>query len=70
MPTIHASDSASDSNDKLNELTSSLKDSKTAVEELRVDSPTDVDSASLDRVKNALEDALDASNELEDRQED
>jgi hypothetical protein len=66
MPTLKASDS----DEKLNELTSSLEDLKTTVEELQIDSPADVDSSSLERVKNALEDALDATDELEEHQEE
>jgi hypothetical protein len=61
---------ALDSDEKLNDLTSSLEDLKTTVEELQIDSPADVDSSSLERVKNALEDALDATDELEEHQEE
>jgi hypothetical protein len=66
MRTVHASDS----DEKLNELTSSLEDLKTTVEELEVDPAADIDPASLDRVKDALEDAVAATDELEDRQEE
>ena len=61
---------ASDSEDKLNELTSSLEDLKTTIEELQVDPPADVDPASLDRVDDALTDAVAATDEIEDQQEE
>ena len=46
---------ASDNDEKLNELTSSLEDLTTTVEELEIDPPADVDPASLSRVKDALD---------------
>jgi hypothetical protein len=61
---------ASDSDEKLNELTSSLEDAKTTVEELQLEPPADVDPASLDRVEDALQDAIAATDELEDQQEE
>ena len=61
---------ASDNDDKLHELASSMEDLKTTVEELEIDPPADVDPASLDRVKDALEDAVAATDELEDQQEE
>ena len=61
---------ASDTDEKLNELTSSLEDLTTTVEELEVDPPADVDPASLDRVKDALEDAIAATDDLEDQREE
>ena len=61
---------ASDNDEKLNELTSSLEDLTTTVEELEVDPPADVDPASLDRVKDALEDAIAATDDLEDQREE
>ena len=61
---------ATDNDEKLNELTSSLEDLKTTVEELEIDPPADVDPASLNRVKDALEDAVSATDDLEDRQEE
>jgi hypothetical protein len=60
---------ASDGDEKLDELTSSLEDLKTTVEELQLDPPADVDPASLERVEEALEDAVAATDELEDQQE-
>jgi hypothetical protein len=61
---------ASDNDEKLNELTSSLEDLTTTVEELEIDPPADVDPASLNRVKDALEDAVAATDDLEDRREE
>jgi len=66
MRPIHAS--AGD--DELNELTSDLEDLKTTVEEMEVDPPADVDPASLKRVKDALDDAAEATDELEERKEE
>ena len=61
---------ASDNDEKLNELTSSLEDLTTTVEELEIDPQADLDPASLSRVKHALEDAVAATDDLEDRQEE
>ena len=66
MRTRHASDSS----EKLNELTSSLEDLKTTVEELQIDRTTDLDPASLESVKDGLADAMAATDEMEDRQEE
>jgi hypothetical protein len=65
MRTMHA-----DGDEKLDELTSSLEDLKTTVEELQQDPPADVDPASLDRLDDALADAIAATDELEDQQEE
>jgi hypothetical protein len=40
------------------------------IEELQTNPPPDIDPSALDRVKSALEDAADATNELEDQQEE
>jgi len=61
---------ASDNDEKLNELTSSLEDLTTTVEELEIDPEADFDPASLNRVKDALEDAVAATDDLEDQQEE
>lgn len=61
---------ASENDEKLNELTSSLEDLTTTAEELEIDPPADVDPASLNRVKDALEDAVAAADDLEDRREE
>ena len=61
---------ASDNDEKLNELTSSLEDLTTTVEELEIDPPADLDPASLNRVKDALEDAIAATDDLEDQREE
>ena len=66
MPRINLSDN----DDKLNELTSSLEDLTTTVEELEIDPPADLDPASLNRVKDALDDAVAATDNLEDQQEE
>ena len=59
-----------DSDDQINEVANDLGDLKTTVEELQVDPPSDIDPNSLDRLKNALDDAVEATNELEDQQEE
>jgi hypothetical protein len=61
---------ASDNDEKLNELTSSLEDLTTTAEELEIDPLSDFDPASLNRVKDALEDAVAATDDLEDRGEE
>jgi hypothetical protein len=61
---------ASDSDEKLDELTSSMEELKTTVEELQIDPPANVAPAALERVKDALEDAVAATDELEERQEE
>ena len=66
MRTKHVSDSS----EKLNELTSSLEDLKTTVEELQIDRTTDLDPASLESVKDGLTDAMAATDEMEDQEED
>jgi archaellum component FlaC len=61
---------ASDNDEKLNDLTTSLEDLTTTVEELEIDPPADLDPASLNRVKDALEDAVAATDDLEDQREE
>ena len=58
-----------DCDDQINEVANDLEDLKTTVEELQSDPPSDIDPHSLDRLKDALDDAVDASEELEDQQE-
>ena len=60
----------SDDVDKINDLTSDLEDLKTTVEELQVDPPANVDAESLQAVKAALQQASDATDEIEDQQEE
>ena len=59
-----------DDEDKINDLTSDLEDLKTTVEELQVDPPTNVKAESLQAVKAALQQASDATDEIEDQQEE
>ena len=59
-----------DDEDKINDLTSDLEDLKTTVEELQVDPPTNVDAESLQAVKAALQQASDATDEIEDQQDE
>ena len=59
-----------DDEDKINNLTSDLEDLKTTVEELQVDPATNVDAESLQAVKAALQQASDATDEIEDQQEE
>ena len=56
--------------DKINALTSDLEDLKTTVEELQIDPLTNVDPESLEAVKGALQQATDATDEIEDQQEE
>ena len=60
----------SDDEDKINNLTSDLEDLKTTVEELQDDPPTNVDAESLQAVKAALQQASEATDEIEDQQEE
>ena len=59
-----------DSDDRINEVASDIQDLNTTVEELQSDPPSDIDPDSLDRLKNALDDAVDATDELEDQQDE
>ena len=54
----------------IDELASDLDDLKTSVEELQADRPENLDPASLRRLEDALDHASDATNELEDQNED
>jgi outer membrane murein-binding lipoprotein Lpp len=56
--------------DKINDLTSDLEDLKTTVEELQVDPPANVNAESLQAVKAALQQATDATDAIEDQQEE
>ena len=56
--------------DKINALTSDLEDLKTTVEELQIDPLTNVDPESLEAVKGALQQATDATDAIEDQQEE
>jgi hypothetical protein len=58
-----------DSEDQINEIANDLEDLKTTVEELQNDPPSDIDPNSLGGLKNALDDAVDATDELEEQQE-
>ena len=60
----------SDDVDRINDLTSDLEDLKTTVEELQVDPPANVDAESLQAVKAALQQATDATDAIEDQQEE
>lgn len=59
-----------DDDDKINDLTSDLEDLKISVEELQIDPSTNVDPESLEAVKGALQQATDATDEIEDQQEE
>ena len=54
------------SDDEISEIATDLEDLKTNVEELQTNSPPDIDPGALDRVKGALEDAIDPTDELEE----
>ena len=58
------------SDDEISEIATDLEDLKTNVEELQTNSPPDIDPGALDRVKGALEDAIDATDELQEQQEE
>lgn len=58
-----------DSDNTINEVASDIEDLKTTVEELQSDPPSDIDPSSLDRLENALDDAVDATAALEDQQD-
>jgi hypothetical protein len=55
---------------KLDELASDLDDLKTTVEELQVDPPSHVASEDLDPIADALEQATDATDELDEQAEE
>ena len=59
-----------DDEDKINNLTSDLEDLKTTVKELQIDPPTNVAAESLQAVKAALQQASDATDEIEDQQDE
>ena len=65
MAKIHGDDV-----DKVNELTSDLEDLKTTVEELQIDAVTHIDPKSLQAVKDALQQATDATDKIEDDQDE
>ena len=56
--------------DEINEIATDLEDLKTTVEELQTDPPADMDPDALDRIKGALDVAVDATDDLEEEQED
>ena len=58
------------SDDRINEVANDIEDLKTTVEELQIDPPSDIEPDSLDRLGNALDDAVDATDELEDQQDE
>ena len=58
-----------DSDDQINEIADDLQDLKTNVEELQTDPPAHIDPDSLDGLKNALDEAVGATDELEEQQE-
>ena len=59
-----------DDDDKINDLTSDLEDLKISVEELQIDPSTNVDPESLEALKGALQQATDATDEIEDQEEE
>jgi hypothetical protein len=58
-----------DNDDKINEVANDIENLKTTVEELRNDPSSDLDPNPLKRIENALDDAVDATDELEDQQD-
>jgi hypothetical protein len=56
--------------DEINRLTSDLEDLKTTVEELQIDPPANVDPEDLEAMKGALQQASDATDRIEDQQEE
>ena len=58
-----------DNDDKINEVANDIENLKTTVEELRSDPSSDIDPDPLARLENALDDAVDATGELEDQQD-
>ena len=62
-------DNDDDKNDKLDELTSGLDELKTTVEELQIETVTDVDEGRLEAVRSALEHASEAADEIEEERD-
>ena len=54
-----------DDNDKIDELTDGLDELTTTVEELQIETGTNIDAARLEAVRSALEHASDAADEIE-----
>ena len=59
-----------DSDDRINEVANDIEDLKTTVEELQSDPTSDIDSDALGRLGNALDEAVGATDELEDQQDE
>jgi archaellum component FlaC len=59
-----------DSENRIDEIANDLEDLKTTVEELEIESPPQADARDLSTVKSALEQAIDATDALEDRNDD
>jgi len=59
-----------DSDDRINEVANDIENLKTTVEELRSDPSSDIAPDPLKRLENALEDAVNATDELEDQQDE
>jgi hypothetical protein len=58
-----------DNDDKINEVANDIENLKTTVEELRNDPSSDIAPDPLERLEHALDDAVDATDELEDQQD-
>ena len=58
-----------DDNDKVDELTSGLDELKTTVEELELETATDIDAGRLAAVKSALEQASGAADQIEEERD-
>jgi hypothetical protein len=58
-----------DNDDKVDELTSGLDELKTTVEELQIDTATDIGAGRLEAVKSALEEASEAADEIEEERD-
>jgi archaellum component FlaC len=54
----------------IDEIANDLEDLKTTVEELEIESPAQADARDLRTVKSALEQAIDATDALEERNDD
>ena len=55
--------------DKVEELSSGLEELKTTVEELQIETGTDIDPGRLEAVRSALEHASDAADEIEEERD-
>jgi ElaB/YqjD/DUF883 family membrane-anchored ribosome-binding protein len=59
-----------DSQDKIDEIASDLEDLKVDVEELAIEPTADATADGLNKVKSALEQAIDATDAMEEQREE